>query len=214
MSRFKLFFSLLFLLSFGLAGCALSPAAPQPTATHVPPTPTTPTLPTETAAPEQPEAAGTATAPIPTTRYFNAELGFSFELPDGWETLEYPDYVVFSRPGAALFVGFQRANEQPRPFRTGMGAGELVSGGTTSLLGQPIPKSILVAQGKNKTVDYGGRMTIGELVLVIYLDATGTPQFPNYEDFNLAPDLIAEADGIVGSFQLASGETPPVETLP
>jgi hypothetical protein len=213
MSRFKLFISLLFLLSSGMAGCFVLPAAPDPTATNAPPIPSAPILPTETAAPQQPAATVETTGSVP-PRYVNEELGFSFDPPAGWEILEYPDYVLFSRPGAALFVGFQRADEPPKPFRTGMAAGELVASGTTSLLSQPVPKSILVAQGKNKTVDYGGRMRIGELVLVIYLDATGTPQVPAYEDFHLTPDLIAEADRVVASFKLASGETPPVETSP
>ena len=204
------------LLSLVVSGCASQSLAP---ATAPPAAPTETPRPVETAVPVEPIATIVPTetdpaAPIPATRYFNAQLGFSFDLPEGWEIIEYPDYVQFTRPGAVLFVGFQRANEQPKPFRTGMGAGELIAGGTVSLLAQPIPKSILVAEGKNKTVDYGGRMTVGDLVLVIYLDAVGTPQTPAYEDFDLPPELIAEADSIVTSLKLANGDKPAVETTP
>lgn len=212
MSRFALF--IVMLLVLGLYGCQNQPAAPTATQTTSPVAPTIQIVPTETSALTQPENTATPTPFSPASQYFNAEYGFSFELPADWEVIEYPDYVQFTRPGAVLFVGFQRADEPPKPFRTGMPGGEMVAGGTVTLLDQPIPKSILVAQGKNKVVAYGGRMTIGNLVIVIYLDAVGTPDRPAYEDFQLTPELMAEADSIVSSFKFASGEKPTVETIP
>jgi len=154
-------------------------------------------------------------APLPqgTPTYTNPEYGFSFNLPSPWEVEEHEDYLLFSRPGYRMFVGFQRAGEDPKPFRTGMPEGEFVDGGNAVLVGQALPKQILVFEGKNKVIAYGGRIKIGELILVAYLDPVqGETQA--YQDLDIPPEVISEADQILASFALLSGEMPQIEFNP
>jgi hypothetical protein len=154
-------------------------------------------------------------APLPqgTPTYTNPEYGFSFNLPSAWEVEEREDYLLFSRPGYRMFVGFQRAGEEPKPFRTGMPEGEFVEGGNATLLGQPLPKRILVFDGKNKVVSYGGRIKVGDLILVAYLDPTQA-ETQAYQDLDIPPEVISEADQILASFALLSGEMPQIEFNP
>lgn len=159
--------------------------------------------------PGQPEPAATA---IPGSKYFNEEYGFSFDMPSEWSVEEFADYLLFTRPGYKLFVGFQWADEAPKPFRTGMPQGDFVDSGSASLLGQAVPKRNLVWEGKNKVVDYGGRIKVGDLILVFYLD--GEPGAFSYDALDIPPEVIAEADQIIASFALTSRETPQLEFNP
>jgi hypothetical protein len=117
------------------------------------------------------------------------------------------------RPGYKLFVGTQWADEEIKPFRTGMPQGEFIDGGSAILLGQPVPKQILVWEGKNKVITYGGRIKVGDLILVMYFDAVETAE-ASYDSLNIPPEIIAEADKIIASFALTSGETPLLEFNP
>jgi putative hemolysin len=151
--------------------------------------------------------------PAETARYTNTVYGFSINPSSDWAIEEYEDYLLFLRPGYKLFVGYQWANEEPRPFRTGMPQGDLVDGGTFLLLDQAVPKKNLVWEGKTKVVMYGGRLKAGNLVLVCYLDAVETPEI-SYQALDIPLDMIAEADRILASFQFISGEKPAVEFNP
>ena len=156
--------------------------------------------------PGQPEV---APSPIPVPAYINEAYGFSFDPPSDWMIEGYENHLLFQRPGFQMFVGFQRAGEEPKPFRTGMPSGEFADGGTVNLLGQPVPKQILVSNGKNKVVAYDGRIKVGDLILVIYLDAVETTEV-SYEDLDIPPEVMEEADQIIASFALTSGEIPPL----
>jgi hypothetical protein len=112
--------------------------------------------------------------------YINEEFGFSFNPPAGWAIEDKGDYLLFTRPGYKFFVGFQAAGEEAKPFRTGMPQGEFVDGGTSILLGQPIPGKSWSLREKNKVVSYvGGRLL---MIVVMYLNvsnaevAYGNPQ--------------------------------------
>jgi putative hemolysin len=157
--------------------------------------------------PGQPEP---APSPASVPAYVNETYGFSFDPPSGWTIEGYEDYLLFRRPGYQVFVGFQPAGEEPKPFRTGMPSGEFVDGGTVNLLGQPVPKQILVSNGKNKVVAYDGRIKIGDLILVIFLDAVETPEV-SYDDLDIPAEIMEEADQIIASFALTSGEIPSLE---
>jgi putative hemolysin len=169
----------------------------------------------------QPAQPQPTASPAENPGYINEGYGFSFDPPSDWSVEEKHvssdevtgDYLVFRRPGYQLFVGYQWATEAPRPFRTGMPQGDFVDGGSASLLGQPVPRRILVWDGKNKVVAYNGRIKVGDLILVMYLDAVGTPEV-SYDQLNIPPEVIAEADQIIASFALASGETPQLEFNP
>jgi putative hemolysin len=174
---------------------ATEPPVPVPTATSLP-------VPAETA------------QPLPlVSGYTNDAFGFAFGLPEGWEVEEHEDYVLFNTPGYRIFVRYQWANEDPRPFRTGMPEGEFVEGGAAVLLGQPLPKQILVLEGKNKVIAYGGRIKVGDLILVVYLDAVETGDM-SYQDLDIPPEILAQADQILASFALNSGDTPVLEFNP
>jgi putative hemolysin len=151
-----------------------------------------------------------APSPVSVPAYINEAYGFSFDPPSDWTIEGYEDYLLFRRPGFQVFVGFQLAGEEPKPFRTGMPSGEFVDSGTVNLLGQPVPKQILVSNGKNKVVAYDGRIKVGDLILVMYLDAVETTEV-SYDDLNIPPEIMGEADQIIASFALTSGEIPSLE---
>lgn len=146
-------------------------------------------------------------------RYSNEEYGFSFDPPPAWEINSDTNQATFTRPGYRLYVGFQMADQEPLPFRTGMPEGEFVDGGQASLLGQSVPKQILVYEGKNKVVAYNGRIKVGDLILVMYLDAVD-PQGTSYRDLDIPQEIMAEADQIIATFALNSGEKPEIQLNP
>ena len=168
----------------------------------------------------QPGQSGSPDVHAPEPRYMNDVYGYSFDPPSEWSIEEKHvasdevggDYLIFRRPGYSMFVGYQWANEAFKPFRTGMPQGEFVDGGNATLLGQAVPKQILVWDGKSKVVDYGGRIKVGDIILVMYLD--GEPGEAGYDAVDIPPEVIAEADQIIASFALTSGETPQLEFNP
>lgn len=145
--------------------------------------------------------------------YVNESYGFTLNPPTEWKIEQHPDYLILNRPGARIFIGYQWADEDPKPFRTGMPSGEFIDGGEASLLGQAVPKQILVFEGKNKVVAYNGRIKVGNLILVIYLDPVETAG-TSYQDVDIPPELISEADQIIATFALSSGEVPRLEFNP
>lgn len=153
-------------------------------------------------------------APVPPSAiqpsYINEDYGFSFNPTSDWTIEDYGEYVIFTRPGYRFYVGYQWADVPPKPFRTGMPAGEFVEEGTSVLLGQELPRQVLVFEDKNKVVDYGGRIKIGDLILVMYLDGVET-ESASYQDIDITDDMMAEADMIIASFALLSGEIPTIE---
>lgn len=168
----------------------------------------------------QPGQSGSSDVPAPEPRYVNDVYGFSFDPPLNWSVEEkrvssdedMGEYLSLNRPGYSMFVGYQWANEAFKPFRTGMPQGDFVDSGSASLLGQAVPKRNLVWEGKNKVIDYGGRIKVGDLILVFYLD--GEPGAVSYDAIDIPPEVIAEADQIIASFALTSGETPQLEFNP
>ncbi len=145
--------------------------------------------------------------------YVNETYGFSIDPPADWKIEQHPDYLILNRPGYRIFIGYQWADEDPKPFRTGMPSGEFIDGGDASLLGQAVPKQILVFEGKNKVVAYHGRIKVGDIILVFYLDPVGTGS-TSYQDVDIPPEIISEADQIIATFALTSGEVPRLEFNP
>jgi putative hemolysin len=141
---------------------------------------------------------------VPLSKYTNDAYGFSFNQPDTWTVEESDHSVTFHHQDYALFVGYQWANEQQMPFRTGMPAGDFVDGGTFKLLGQDYPKKMLVFEGKTKVVEYGANIPLNNLRLYIWLDSSGA----DYAALDIPVEIIAEADQILTSFALTGGGTP------
>lgn len=145
--------------------------------------------------------------------YVNETHGFALNPPPDWTIEEHPGYLILNRPGYRIFIGYQWADEEPQPFRTGMPQGDLIDDGEASLLGQAVPKQILVFEGKNKVIAYNGRIKVGDLILVMYLDAVETDS-TSYQELDIPPEVIAEADQIIASFKFNSGEKPEIEFNP
>jgi len=156
---------------------------------------------------EYPESESTAAE-----LYVNEDYGFSLDPAGGWVVDDQGDYVTFTRPGYTFFLGYQWADEELKPFRTGMPQGELIDGGTSTLLGQPIQRSFLVWEDRIKVIDYGGRTKVGDLILVMYLDAVGSGD-QTYDDLDLTDEMISDGDRLIASFKLVSGETPQIESV-
>jgi putative hemolysin len=161
----------------------------------------------------QPGEPGSAPSPVPLPGYINETYGFSLDPSQAWVVADYGDYLLFTRPGYAFFLGYQWAEEAPKPFRTGMPQGELFEAGTYELLGQEIPKRVLSWQGKTKVVDYGGRLQVGDLVLVMFLDAVESAGL-SYTDLDIPPEIMSEAEALIATFRFTSGETPQIKRSP
>jgi putative hemolysin len=142
--------------------------------------------------------------------YINDAYGFTLNLSSAWTIEEYENYLLLRRPDYTVFIGYQWADEEQKPFRTGLPQGDLIEGGNAVLLGQSIPKRILVLEGKDKVISYGGRIKAGDLIFVFYLDGVETEEV-SYNDIDLTPEIIAEVDQIIASLTLTSGETPTLE---
>jgi putative hemolysin len=145
--------------------------------------------------------------------YINDTYGFTLNTSEEWEIEEHDDYLILRRPDFTVFVGYQWADEELKPFRTGMPQGDFIDGGTAMLFGQSIPKRILVWEEKYKVIDYGGRIKAGDLIFVFYLDGVESDAI-SYNDIDLTPEIIAEVDQIIASLALTSGETPTLEINP
>jgi hypothetical protein len=142
--------------------------------------------------------------------YINDTYGFILNHSSAWTIEEYENYLLLRRPDYTVFIGYQWADEEQKPFRTGLPQGELIEGGNAVLLGQSIPKRILVLEGKDKVIAYGGRIKAGDLIFVFYLDGVETEEV-SYNDIDLTPEVIAEVDQIIASLTLTSGGTPTLE---
>lgn len=160
----------------------------------------------------QPGDNDVAPSPVPVPQYTNDTYGFSFDPPSSWAIEGYDDHVIFRQAPYFLFVGYKGADADTPPFRTGMPAGEFADGGTAQLLGQELPKKLLVYEGKTKVVDYGSNIGVGDLRLFIWLDIELSGGV-SYDDADIPAEIIAEADQIIASFMLTSGETPTISLL-
>jgi putative hemolysin len=154
-----------------------------------------------------------APAPEHYPRYINEQYGFSLDPSPDYAIEGWDNYTLFKRSGYVLFVGYKWADEEVGPFRTGVPAGDWVDGGTAELLGQEIPRSLLVYEGKVKAVFYGSMIEVGNLNLSMWLE-TDQGESVAYEDIDIPAEIQGEADQIVGSFALTSGEVPEVKAQP
>ena len=186
-----------------------------PAATSVPPTASTlsPTELPEPAASCPPIAAESGPEFALWHEYSNETYGFKLLVPPGWavtEITEPPhtmrDHAIIlwsaEETTARFMVGFKRLDEDQLITRTGVGSGDIVEAGTVCFLGQEIPRNVLVFQGKEMTVLYGGGGEIHrkDLAFVLYLDYRG-----GWEDKTaLSKEIQAVTDQIVATFQRTS----------
>jgi putative hemolysin len=152
-----------------------------------------------------------APAPVHVPWYVNEQYGFSLDPSRDYAVEGWDNQVLFKRPGYSLAVAYKWADEEVEPFRTGMPAGELQDGGTVTVLGAELPKQVLIYEGKVKSVSYSP-FQVGDLEIHAWLDAE-TPEAGDYDQVDIPAELQADADEIMATFALTSGETPEVVIL-
>lgn len=153
----------------------------------------------------------TAPEPVDVPRYINEQYGFSLDPSPEYAIEERDHQVLVTKPGYFLSVTYKRADEEVEPFRTGTPAGDFQDGGTVTVLGSELPKQVLVYEGRVKTVSYG-LFQAGDLLVSIWLDGE-PPEGSDYAELDIPVEVQHEADQIVATFSLTSGETPEVTIL-
>lgn len=152
-----------------------------------------------------------APTPVHVPWYTNDEYGFSLDPSRDYAVEGWDNHVLFKKAGYFLMVGYKWADEEVAPFRTGMPAGEFESAGTVTVLGREIPRQVLIYEGKVKNVTYSP-FQVGDLQIFAWLDAE-TPEGTDYGEVDIPLEVQDEADGILATFALASGEMPEVTLL-
>jgi len=155
---------------------------------------------------------GVEPTPFPDTHiYTQSDYGIQFEYPETWTISEVDHGVNVQKGARQLTIRFRWISELAPPDfqRSGLPAGDLVYRGKLTLFAQTIPVEHLVNQDMVKMVLYNEGQVIEseELQLIITLEDLNTA----YEDINISPETIAEANTIVESFQRVESEgSPPV----
>lgn len=150
--------------------------------------------------------------------YTNTEYGFRFTYPAGWSLAETPyeempeesgfdrgPSIQLTNGDILLFIGYRHAGEQAI-WWTGVGAfGPEMSRDTINFLGQDLIQAAHGYDGQVKFVDYqaaaGGPISADGLEFGIRMDDMS--QAP-VDDLEIPPNIIEEASGILGSFELLS----------
>ena len=105
----------------------------------------------------------------------------------------------------AMDVWTMRAMESIQIGPGGVSAGEFEERGTVTFMGQEVPRVMLVYEGKDKGVFYGGTpgIQVDELMFMIYMTDLGEPN-TDYRLIDLPEAVQAEVDQIVDSFERVS----------
>jgi hypothetical protein len=167
----------------------------------------------ESLAPPEPAA--------PLASYRNTEYGFSFEYPSSWMVAEVNDEahvgpgsrsVQLSQGSVKLVIGYRRAGEQTPIVASGLPAGEFVERGAVRMLGQDVPRHVLVFDGKDKGAYYNGWSVIraGDLEFALSLHDFD----PDYGQVELSQNVQDEADVILGTLALLERASGAVEPTP
>jgi putative hemolysin len=144
--------------------------------------------------------------------YSNEAYGFSFTLPEGWTTEEADHKVMFRKGDYLLIIGYRSKNEERIIFRTGIPAGDILDSGTIPFVGQELPKKVVIDMNGSVTrlIDYGSEVGVGNLRLSMWLEIKPLEGVAK-RDHSIPPEIQAQADQIISSFILLSGETPSIE---
>jgi hypothetical protein len=139
-------------------------------------------------------------APADWRVYASAAYGFAFRYPADWMLEEETRTVSLSRGDLRFIIHFKHPDEQDDFMRTGVAAGDIVHGGHVSFLGQALPRSLLVYQGKVKANLYGFGSGIqierGDIIFYLSLDDFSL----DYEAVDLSAELLQVVDQMVESF--------------
>jgi hypothetical protein len=142
---------------------------------------------------------GLEPTPTPANKtYTNETYGFRFEYPQSWSLSEQDQGVKLERGTNRLTINFRWMDEEVPPFRTGMGAGDLVYADKIDFLDQVIPAQLLLYEKKSKAVFYGisSEIPAAGLLFTIMLEDLDT----DYLEVNISDEVIDEADMILETF--------------
>ena len=140
--------------------------------------------------------------------YENVEYGVSFRYPSSWSLTAVAageeragglssNAVHLNRGTLRLVIEFKRPDEATIMGPGGRPAGDVYDRGTVALLGQEIPRHVLVYEGKDKSVFCGERFA--DLEFYVQLDGD-SDDVVSYDAIELTADAQAEVDAIVESF--------------
>lgn len=211
--------------TFVVEGEVITPTVPSPTQpalerANPSPQPTSPATEDPTLTPTHTAAAQPAqSSPIPAGEYagwswyVNEDYGFSFLYPPGWSvepeselSTLYQHALIVQPPDVntvALRIAYKRLGSELMIGRTGVGAGDLVDGGSVPFIGSPIGRRVLVGQevGQHITVLYGqGEIERGNVVFTLNLDCGIC--FENTS--GILEPVEDSMDMIIASFELTS----------
>lgn len=150
-----------------------------------------------------------APTPVQHPTYVNKTYGFSFDPPLDW-TVEEGDHLVrFHHEGLLLSVAYQWTEEDQPINRGNVPAGEYEEAFPANLLGQPLPKRLLICGEEIKQVEYAPGLRIDQLRLIIWIEPEDIQETTEKEaDLNVNEEDFRDAESIITSFALLSGETP------
>jgi hypothetical protein len=139
--------------------------------------------------------------------YLNDDYGLAFVYPSDWELEELPagqeapggesaTTVHLTRGTLRLAIQFKGMEEETVLGPSGRPAGGIEERGTVTVLGREIPKTVLVFEGKDRSVFLGDR--IGELELYVQLDDGYGTQM-EYEAIEIPESAQSAMEAILSS---------------
>lgn len=142
------------------------------------------------------------TPPSDLINYVNMEYSFAFQYPPSWSLQEASHAITLSQGSLELLVEYRGDWESVSIGPSGLPAGDIVERGTVEILGQDLPRKVIVYQGNDKGVYYGGapaEIRAGNLGFVIALSEHDADPA-----FSIPADVQAEVDAIVQSLTLTA----------
>ena len=147
------------------------------------------------------------------TEYANLQYGFAFRMPPDWalEEVQGPDNTMAGhqvklhiQPEAGrkieMMISFKWVDEDRRISPTGVGNGEFVARGTTTLIGQAVNRNVLVCEGRDMSVYYQqeGSVRRGDLDFALILVYVGNCM----DGYSIPAEIQSMVDAVVASFVL------------
>ena len=152
----------------------------------------------------QPGQFTTAPTPAHPAAYINTDYGFSFDPPIEWKITTEMKSAVFQNGDYQLNIRFGWDDDADLPFHAAPTGLVSQAGEPAVLLSVEVPKQLWLSGEQVQEVHYGPKsVQINHLVLVTWLSGgAGSSE--------ITPQIITQADQILSTFQLLTGETPEV----
>ena len=135
------------------------------------------------------------------TNYTNSAYQFAFQYPPSWDLQEAPHTITLGQGSLALTIAYRRVTEDVIIGSSDLPSGELVERRMVKILEQDVPRMVLVDQGNDKGVYYGGAATeiqAGDLAFVVVLsERDSDPSFSIPEDIQNEVDVLVRSLALV-----------------